>query len=163
MVKSNVYKVTNDKFLRFNVKLVEVGATYGKDQCLTNTEKPLVEFYDATYAGKEGFDAEGQFISRYDVDSLLSNEKLLFSGLVLNGGIPEWRINDHNVGQVFEWLDDIGYPIRDNNKVTIELTKDELTYLRYALDDRLENIDGGGSEPHSKIELEVLKALSKRL
>lgn len=69
-------QVTNDKGRKFNVKVLFKGDTYGLNKCLTHEkEDPLVEFYDATYAGAEDFDPEGQFVSRYFVDTILGEDK----------------------------------------------------------------------------------------
>lgn len=84
------------------VKILRKGDTYGLKGCLVHEEdKPLVEFYDARHAGKEGFDAEGQFVSRYYVETILERPH---GGLDLHGGEPQWKVCDDDMALVRLWL-----------------------------------------------------------
>lgn len=74
----------------FAVVLVRKGDKYGLDNCLTYDEvEPMVEFYDADYAGKRGFTSLGQFVSRYYLKTLTERP---IAGLCLDGGVPKWSI-----------------------------------------------------------------------
>ena len=78
------------------VRIVYDGDRYGLRHCLVHHDAgkndPLVEFYDGTYAGQDGFDPEGQFVSRYYLSTLLEGASgLLTTGLYL-GDDPSWRV-----------------------------------------------------------------------
>ena len=94
--------VTNDEGRTFTICIVRNGDNYGRNKCLTHDgDDALVEFYDATYAGHPGFDAEGQFASRYSAETLTENEDRLTNlGLGLDGGVPEWDIDGDTMGEV---------------------------------------------------------------
>ncbi len=80
----------------FLAKVVWVGDRYGRNKVLTHTGKgdsfnePMIEVYDMTYAGKPGFDPEGQFVSRYYSSTLMKGR----GGINMHGGVPEWTIGD---------------------------------------------------------------------
>ena len=84
----------------FAVRLVSRGERYGRDGCLTHDEgDPLVEFYDATYAGDwpDTFTGDlGQFVSRYYRETLLSHD----GGLSLDGGVPVWCVSGESLATV---------------------------------------------------------------
>jgi hypothetical protein len=89
----------------FAVKIVKKGERYGLGGCLVHDqEDELVEFYDGRYAGKTGFDPEGQFICRYYVTTLLTRE--WFNGLLLDTGesSSEWRLTGDEMSIVDTWL-----------------------------------------------------------
>jgi hypothetical protein len=84
------------------VKIVRKGETYGRDKCVTHEdERPLVEFYDGRYAGKEGFEPEGQFVSHYYVETIMERPHI---GLNLYGGEPQWKICADEMELVRLWL-----------------------------------------------------------
>ncbi len=91
----NMIKIINDKGREFNVKILFKGDVYGRDNCLTHDEdRPLVEFYDATYSSDNGddrFDDEGQFVSRYYAETLLERDRRY--GLDLMGYEPAWKVD----------------------------------------------------------------------
>lgn len=96
--------VTNKDGNVFAAKLVPAGGRYGRNDCLV-ADEPMVEFYDAEYAGKAGFDAEGQFVSRYYISTLEKDAPRLGRyGLCLDGGIPKWQISAENAYEVLKWL-----------------------------------------------------------
>ena len=87
---------------KFNVRVVNKGDKYGRDFCLTNEGKPLVEFYDARYPHTEF----GQFVSRYYVETILGDDGYgpKDSGLSLDGGIPEWTVSAEDMATVRDYL-----------------------------------------------------------
>jgi hypothetical protein len=85
--------------IKFNVRIVQQGDKYGLNNCLTHEQKePLVEFYDTRYPHTEF----GQFVSRYNMTTLLSRK--LDIGLDLDGGIPDWKIDAESMNKVTSWL-----------------------------------------------------------
>ncbi|MGU4699058.1 hypothetical protein K6L09_20545 [Burkholderia cepacia] len=93
--------------ITFNVRLVEQGDSYGKDNCMIHEkEDPLVEFYDSRY--KKGFNEHGQFVSRYYLSTLTEPGRT--GGLQLEGGIPEWSISNEGMQQVKDWLKSFNSP-----------------------------------------------------
>lgn len=84
----------------FCVRIVEKGDTYGLNNCLTHTDsEPLVEFYDKRFPHTE----YGQFVSRYNLTTLLKMKKNL--GLNLQGGVPDWSVNAQGMKEVLQWLE----------------------------------------------------------
>ena len=81
----------------FAVVVVTQGDQYGRNDCLTHDKPdPMVEFYDTTYAGKEGFTPHGQFVSRYNLTTLLGLDGYgsgPTTGLMLNGGSSGWYVD----------------------------------------------------------------------
>lgn len=59
---------------------------------------PTVAFYDARY----DFDAHGQFVSDYGLDTLLERQRGY--GLTLQGGVPNWDIDAASMDLVRSWL-----------------------------------------------------------
>jgi len=85
----------------FNVKVLKKGDTYGLNKCLTHEdERPVVEFYDA----RHDFDPEGQFVSRYYVETLLEDEE---GGLDLMGYEPSWKLDHFDMKKVRSYLLDV--------------------------------------------------------
>jgi hypothetical protein len=97
---SKTTKVTTFAGRTFMVRLVEEGDAYGREDCLTHRDRtPLVEFYDATYAGR-GFGPRGQFVSRYYLDTLTGEGsfsqgdlRVGMNGLNLHFGEPAWKLD----------------------------------------------------------------------
>jgi hypothetical protein len=93
--------ITVDKF---NVRVVNKGDKFGRDFCLTHdSDKPMVEFYDARYAHSEF----GQFVSRYNVETILGKDRWgrAEGGLCLDGGNPnEWSVSEHHMDIVRAYL-----------------------------------------------------------
>lgn len=93
--------VANKNGRKFRVQIVRKGEKYGLNKCLTHDgEMPLVEFYDLTYPEK--FGAEGQFVSRYRLDTLKEHDR--HCGLDLQGNVPEWKIDGYAMDEVMAWL-----------------------------------------------------------
>lgn len=89
----------------FNVRLVQIGESYGRDDCLTHGQgkydlhEPMVEFYDARHMHT----SRGQFVSRYYVSTLLNGASRT-SGLMLDGGVPEWTVDAASMQRVVDYL-----------------------------------------------------------
>lgn len=85
----------------FNVRIVNKGDKYGRDDCLTNTSAQMVEFYDSRYQDRS-FGERGQFVSRYFAETLRNDD--FVNGLCLDGGVPEWTVSAEGMKQVQEFL-----------------------------------------------------------
>jgi hypothetical protein len=98
-------KTTNSAGRTFTVRIVRKGDTYGRDRCLTHEDDAtLVEFYDATYAGNTGFDAEGQFVARYYAETLLARDGN--HALHLDFRVPAWTIDAEGMLAVTDFISD---------------------------------------------------------
>ena len=99
-------QVTNSKGRAFTIRMVYQGDSYGLDNCLTHDETdPLVEFYDATYAGDDRFDPLGQFVTSYNARVLLGEweyfgPRVPGQGLDLMGHEPVWKIDGDTMREV---------------------------------------------------------------
>lgn len=87
--------------VRFNVRVVESGESYGATNSLT-AEARMVEFYDSRYP----FTERGQFVSRYYVEDLMLDreEDPQTGGLNLDGGVPAWAIDATTMHKVRGWI-----------------------------------------------------------
>ena len=86
---------------KYNVRIVNTGDKYGRKDCLTNDNEPLVEFYDSRYDQADWM-GRGQFVSRYYVDTIMRGDYP--GGLSLDGGIPEWTVSADEMRQVKQYL-----------------------------------------------------------
>ena len=86
---------------KFNVRIVNTGDKYGRNDCLTNDKDALVEFYDSRY-DLQDFMGRGQFVSRYYVETILNGEYP--NGLSLDGGIPAWTVSADEMFDVKAYL-----------------------------------------------------------
>lgn len=86
---------------KYNIRIVNTGDKYGRDDCLTNEKEQMVEFYDRRFDHKSSM-GRGQFVSRYYTNTILSGEYP--DGLCLDGGIPEWTVSAEGMKQVVEYL-----------------------------------------------------------
>jgi hypothetical protein len=94
-VPDNEAFITSTTGVRFRVRILNQGDTYGRTNSVVwISEKPGVEFYDSRYQ-----QPEGQFVSRYYVESLPTS-----GGLDLFGGVPEWSIDAAAMDVVRTWL-----------------------------------------------------------
>lgn len=93
-------KLFHDKIthITWAVRIVELNDKYGLNDCLVNTDSPLVEFYDTRY---EITDC-GQFVSRYRLSTLVERQS---DGLCLDGGNHEWNIYGPCYRRVLYWLE----------------------------------------------------------
>jgi hypothetical protein len=93
--------VTTVSGVPFTLRLVRKGDRYGRDFCLTHDQdEPLIEFYDGRYPHSE----YGQLVSRYNVSTLLGDNKLAGCGLCLDGGVPNWVLDKDTLQVVVQWL-----------------------------------------------------------
>jgi len=84
----------------WTVRWVETGDSYGLKDCLVHdSAQPMVEFYDTTVDMKV-FGPRGQFVSRYDADTLLSVD----GGLNLHGGVPVWTVSASGMERVQDFI-----------------------------------------------------------
>ena len=93
---------------KFNVRVVNKGDKYGRDFVLTNdSDKPLVEFYDARYPHTEF----GQFITRYYVSTILGDNVHRLDeetgALHLDLGIPAWTVSAEDMATVRNFLKEV--------------------------------------------------------
>tara|TARA_Y100000310_G_scaffold120368_2_gene119118 strand:+ start:4587 stop:4904 length:318 start_codon:yes stop_codon:yes gene_type:complete len=97
-------QIKNDAGRKFNVRVVMVGDSYGREGVLTHNadpffhDDPLVEFYDAKYPHTE----YGQFISRYYLGTLAGRPEGR-GGLCLQGDVAEWQISETNVREAIAY------------------------------------------------------------
>jgi hypothetical protein len=89
------------KVEKFNVRIVNTGDKYGRNDCLVNDKAPMVEFYDSRYNDSD-FDGRGQFVSRYYISTLVTSQYP--NGLCLDGGIPAWSVSADGMKQVLEYI-----------------------------------------------------------
>ena len=66
---------------------------------------PLVEFYDARYRNVRGFTPDGQFVSRYYLESLVGRDRRY--GLDLQGDVSDWTIDASTMLSVILWLREV--------------------------------------------------------
>lgn len=98
---------------------IDVTASHGVPfMVLYDVSSELVEFYDLRYPMqhfnrevREALDADmpGQFVSRYYVTTLLGEDKHSsghtdWSGVILDGGVPNWKIDGRAMRLVRLWL-----------------------------------------------------------
>lgn len=81
----------------FNVRLVEKGDKYGRNDAIThNKDEPLVEFFDVRYPHTE----LGQFVARYYKSTIMEIE----GGLILDSSIRDWYVDSEGIEKVQGWL-----------------------------------------------------------
>lgn len=91
----------------FTMRLVAPGDSYGRDRVVLNPAdgRLMVEFYDATYAGQDGFEPEGQICAQYYAATLMDDEERLVTyGLRLHGGVDAWRIDADSMGAFLTFM-----------------------------------------------------------
>ena len=94
---------------RWRVHIVPHGGRYGFENHLVNKHREsMVEFWDMS--SKNGSFPDGQFVTRYDVESLYDTkwgagaDALMRGGLCLYADVPAWSVSGAEMTQVFEWL-----------------------------------------------------------
>lgn len=100
----------------FSVRIVLQGENYGLNNCLTHDrEDPLVEFFDARFSSDldESGDQVGQFVTRYNLSTLEGRDgfsKPIWGagGLNLDGGIPNWSVDQDFMSGLQAFLKDEG-------------------------------------------------------
>lgn len=96
-IQPNVYKL--DVVAENGVPYRVVAVVDGKSKNFTTAslgDRTLVEFYDRRYT----FTPDGQFVSRYYVDTMLEHS----GGLNLHGGVDSWSLDSVTFRQVRSWL-----------------------------------------------------------
>ena len=98
MVMTPVYTTEPNQHERsFTVIVVTQGDQYGLNDCLTHDKPdPMVEFYDTKFAGKDGFAPHGQFVSRYNLTTMLGVDGYgsgPTTGLMLHGASSGWYVD----------------------------------------------------------------------
>lgn len=98
----NATKVTAANGITFGVRIVDVGDSYGYNFGQINNDRPMVEFYDTRYPHT----SFGQFVARYYLSSLLDSSRgsLADSGLCLDMGIADWRIDGPTMRKVLDFI-----------------------------------------------------------
>lgn len=97
-MKKQTLQVINENGVKFNVRVVESGDRYGRNDKLVNESgKNLVEFYDSRYDHTE----LGQFVSRYYEETILETS----AGLDLDSGSIAWELSEKNISEVKDWLE----------------------------------------------------------
>lgn len=95
----------NEQGRNWRVRLVLKGDKYGLDNCATHdSDEPMVEFYDLHYP--ETFGTDGQFVSRYNLGTILfegcalSRSELMNAsernpeyGIDLQGDVDGWEMS----------------------------------------------------------------------
>lgn len=107
LAAQDTMRITASHGVPFTVRVVPPGGSYGLQMGLTNAgPDSLIEFYDARYADKAGFDAGlGQFVSRYCASTLLSADR--HAGINLHGGVPGWQIDGEAMTRVMGWVEGV--------------------------------------------------------
>ena len=90
--------------IHFNTKIIRTGEQYGLNDCLVNEGEAMVEFYDSRFTG-EGFSPIGQFVTRYNISSLLADgDTLSARGLNLDAGIDSWSVDPKQMSEIIKSL-----------------------------------------------------------
>jgi hypothetical protein len=63
------------------------------------SSQSIIEFYDFRYKHTP----DGQFITRYNI-STLYDSSFENSGLNLNGGVPDWKVDNNAMKKIINWL-----------------------------------------------------------
>jgi len=96
---------------KWTIRIVEVGQSHGRNDCLINDKQTLVEFYDNTQSKKD-FGELGQMVSSYYLTTLVNNDSfnnvLQFDrknyGLDLCGYEPSWKASAEEMDSIVENL-----------------------------------------------------------
>lgn len=123
-MKTPFTTVTNYSGRTFAVRYLPSGARYGRANCIVNERNkfgngsPIVEFYDTTNADDSdgdytpgdkplsGFGPLGQFVTRYDVATILGEDEWGsgHGALNLDGGVPVWYVDAEAMHEARAWL-----------------------------------------------------------
>jgi hypothetical protein len=99
---------TNSSGYVFNVRVLEPGDRYGRDEVLTWEGdifgQRCVEFYAAQHKDPS-FGSHGQFVSRYYENTLLGRH--WDEGIDLQGDVPVWSIDGATFGEIMDWVTSI--------------------------------------------------------
>jgi len=104
-IPSLTLDVKNAQGKNFRCKILRKGDRYGVENCVRHdSDKPLLEFFDLTYENDPRFGPDGQFVSRYYVETIMEGN----AGLILQGGVPDWKIDAVAMFLVRTWLSKLG-------------------------------------------------------
>jgi hypothetical protein len=132
--------IKNAHGTKFFVRVVKKGDKYGRDDVLTHDlAKPMVEFYDYSAVNRGLFGPRGQFVSRYDVATLLRAYNHGDLVLVLDSGIPKWRIDWPALGPFMKTLSSVQNPGLDKKW----LAKDIARHARIADRAKVQELKAG--------------------
>jgi len=95
--------VTATNGVPFRVVLLLDGKSDNFPAASEQTE-PQVEFYDLRYRNVRGFTPDGQFVSRYYLETLVGRDRRY--GLDLQGDVSDWTIDASTMVSVILWLRD---------------------------------------------------------
>lgn len=99
----NTYNFTSTNEVPFVVRIVRSGDRFGLDGCLEHKgDNPMIEFYDARFDHNPWLPFKGQFVSRYYLTTLIGHR----GGLMLDGGVPAWDLNEADFEGVMQWVSD---------------------------------------------------------
>lgn len=97
------YNFTSDQGIPFVVRIVRKGDRFGLDGCLKHEgDEPMIEFYDARFDHNPWLPFVGQFVSRYYLTTLITHR----GGLILDGGVPAWSIDQRDFESAMQWVSD---------------------------------------------------------
>lgn len=87
---------------QFVARFVTEGQTCGPyDNLLHAHAGPVVEVFDATYAGMKGFNPHGQLVASYRAEDVAKFPR--DTGLDMSGGNPAWRLPSHSAMALSRW------------------------------------------------------------
>jgi hypothetical protein len=96
--QNKISTVTNNNGRTFELRIIEVGDNYGRNNCLTHDDPnafgAMVEFWDTTH---------NQFVSRYYIKTLQDRDQDY--GLCLDGGVPVWSIDAAAMQTVHKFIE----------------------------------------------------------
>lgn len=99
-------RLTTSRGVPFTVRYVSAGESYGATRALV-ADEDMVEFYDAR---AHDFGEHGQFVSRYDVDTLRGEPGLTDNGLSLYGRERDWQVDGDSMRRVLDWIHETERP-----------------------------------------------------
>jgi hypothetical protein len=79
----------------YNIRIVNTGDKYGRDDCLVNRKEQMIEFYDCLHSDT----GRGQFVGRYYTSTILGSDYL--RGLCLDGGET---VSAEGMQQIMDYL-----------------------------------------------------------
>jgi hypothetical protein len=102
-MRLSLFTFTAENGVPFLARLVKKGDQYGLNGCLAHEDaRPMVEFFDRRFDLDKWLGVQGQFVSRYYVETLVAHDQSY--GLLLDGGVPDWSIGADSLCAVRRWL-----------------------------------------------------------
>lgn len=108
----NTYDFTGASGALFCARMVKKGQGYGRwdgeKWALSHPDdRPMVEFYDRRTKGRPHASPDGQFISRYYLETLKSSLQEGSSGLLLDTGSPKWQVTRSELWSALRALESV--------------------------------------------------------